>query len=258
MKLAVKLSLTLGVLFCCIATVGLFGLYQMNKINAIATDISQTHLPSIINIQGLNILTSTFRRYETEHIHSKTPTIMLFYERKMQQVREAIDARLEVYKNSLATAEEKELYQSIVTRWNHYLTLSTEATMLSKALQTHEAIFLLDNESLRQYQIMVSTLVKAAELDVSMGKEASQAGTALYTDATRLVMFMLIATLLLAAGLGGYLVRDTLRTLGKDPSDLGALARRIADGDLDVQTDERAVGVYADMLVMVDNLRQHL
>lgn len=258
MKLAVKLLLTLGVLFVGVALAGTCSLYQMNKINKIATELSQNWLPATVLVQGLDGLTSDFRRNETYHIYSENPQIISASERKLFSIENEISRTIARYKKHLSTPDEGRYFQEVEGLWQRYLIVSSEIRKLSAAKETQKAEQLMQGESQRQYALFTTALLKLVDLNVVMGKQASRGGNALYTDATRQITLMLVLTLLLVAGIGGYLVRDILRKLGKDPEELGALARKIANGDLDVPDDNEAVGVYADILIMVDNLKQYI
>jgi len=50
------------------------------------------------------------------------------------------------------------------------------------------------------------------------------------------------------------IIRTTLRQLGKDPSEIVAIAHSISRGDLTLSFDERAMGVYANMKEMAQQL----
>lgn len=54
------------------------------------------------------------------------------------------------------------------------------------------------------------------------------------------------------------IVRNTLRQLGKDPGELRSLAVEVAGGKLDIDREPEAVGVYAEILVMVERLRKNI
>lgn len=258
MKLAVKLFLTLGVLFIGVAIAGTCSLYQMGRINQIATDLSQNWLPATVLVQGLDGLTSDFRRTETCHVYSENQQAMSDFERKLHFIKSEINNTIVRYKKHISTPEEERYFQNVEELWQQYLDINKKILVLSTAEETKKAEQVMLGESQRQYSLFATALLKLVDLNVVMGKQASRDGNALYDNATRLITLILIVTLLLVAGLGGYLVRDILRNLGKDPEELGALARKIANGNLDVPADDEAVGVYADMLVMVDNLKQHI
>ena len=71
------------------------------------------------------------------------------------------------------------------------------------------------------------------------------------------VMWVSLGALVASVLLSFFLVRVIKRPLGGEPADMERIARSIANGDLTVKfTDaDKATGVYAAMMEMVDNLR---
>lgn len=55
-----------------------------------------------------------------------------------------------------------------------------------------------------------------------------------------------------------WLSRNTLRQLGKDPGELNALARRVANGDYNVEEGSKKQGVYGAIVEMVHALKTHI
>ena len=68
----------------------------------------------------------------------------------------------------------------------------------------------------------------------------------------------LIIALLLAGGLAWFIVRGVLRQLGKDPGALEVIARRVTDGDYAVDDGSPRIGVYGNLLSMVEALKTHI
>lgn len=77
---------------------------------------------------------------------------------------------------------------------------------------------------------------------------------------TNLIFNVLVCLVLLAAAgfLGTKLARSITRQLGCEPSDVANIARQISAGtlDLDIQKKERLEGAYADIISMVDALKE--
>ena len=54
------------------------------------------------------------------------------------------------------------------------------------------------------------------------------------------------------------LVRNTLRQLGKDPGELNVIAKRVVDGDYNVDDGGKKMGVYGSIVEMVNALKEHI
>jgi methyl-accepting chemotaxis protein len=72
-----------------------------------------------------------------------------------------------------------------------------------------------------------------------------------------MIIWISISAILVSVLLSVLLVRFIKRPLGGEPADMERIARRIADGDMQIEFDKRtsATGVYAAMMEMVDKLR---
>lgn len=72
------------------------------------------------------------------------------------------------------------------------------------------------------------------------------------------VLWVSFIAILFSIGLSWFLVRLIKKPLGGEPRDMEVIARRIADGDLDIKFENRdqATGVYAAMAEMVERLTQ--
>ena len=53
-------------------------------------------------------------------------------------------------------------------------------------------------------------------------------------------------------------MRNTLRQLGKDPGELNVIAKRVVDGDYNVDDGGKKMGVYGSIVEMVNALKEHI
>ncbi len=95
------------------------------------------------------------------------------------------------------------------------------------------------------------------EVKLSVMAEQNELGPRLQAANKRtatILIALAVTALVLAVGTALFIVRSTLRQLGRDPSQIAAIAQSIAEGDLDVTFDDDAVGVYAYMKNMATQL----
>ncbi len=69
-----------------------------------------------------------------------------------------------------------------------------------------------------------------------------------------IIIVLSLASLLLGVITAFFIIRTTLRQLGKDPAVISDIAEAIAGGDLDISFDAEAIGVYANMKDMTEQL----
>ncbi len=258
MKLATKLSAAMGTLALSAAFIGIFSLYQMNTLNMLSSEISENWLPSTVLVQRINTMTSDYRLNEVSHIFSEDKEAMAQYERKMADLKQSIIDTAAEYRTLISTPEEEAFFANFTNNWRAYQEESTKILELSRQLKTAEAIGALEGKSLQLFDTASEELWKDVQLNIQKGKESTAQGEALFSTVgvllVSIIAFLLIGSVVLCV----LIIRNTTKSLGKDPAELGALARRVAGGDLDVHNDKKAVGVYADILVMVDNLKTNI
>ena len=79
------------------------------------------------------------------------------------------------------------------------------------------------------------------------------------TEATqRYILLTLGITVLVTAIFTAWIIRDTLRKLGKDPDELMAVTDLIAQGRLDIADDGESYGVFSNIIKMSINLFEHM
>ncbi|MBZ2173382.1 methyl-accepting chemotaxis protein [Nitratidesulfovibrio sp. SRB-5] len=93
------------------------------------------------------------------------------------------------------------------------------------------------------------------------GEALAHAGEAL-AAASRTATWLLAGVALAATCVGGVIAfvlpRGTVRQLGKDPGELAAIARRVTEGDYDIDDGSPRAGVYGHIVDMVHSLKKHL
>jgi methyl-accepting chemotaxis protein len=97
---------------------------------------------------------------------------------------------------------------------------------------------------------LIAMQLKAANIDLEKAK-------ADYQTAVRNSIALLGAGVLLAVALAWIIIRGAMRRLGADPAEAGAVARRIADGDLQFEMNEGkhdAVSLMGALRQMKDSL----
>ena len=258
MKLSTKLAMSFGAMTAIIIVLGVFALMQMGRLNEESSIISKGRMPAVIAIQRMNTLTSDFRNAEMRHIFSENAQEMSGYEKQVDELRTQIGQNMAAYENLIAQPEERALFDKYKNVRMEYRRINQSMVKLSHDFRTKEAIALLDSDSRNVYFELSRVIEDLVALNRKDAAKASEDGDAMYDNAKTLVTTMLALGIIIAVGLTIIIVRGTLRTLGKDPGELGAIARSVAAGNLDVTAEGRPVGVYQDILAMVENLKTNI
>ena len=258
MKLRTKLSLSMGLLMAMLCGLGIFSLYQMNNINDASTDISKNWMPSTVNVQRLNTLTSDYRIQEILHIYSTDQQEMGFYGKRMDDILAQFNQTSAKYIKLLSSPEEQKLYDEFLVAWKEYMAAHDEIYKLSVQDQTAQAVDILTHRSRELFEKASGILLQLVKLNLQGSDQASLAGDEMYDSSKMWVTAVLIAAVLIGVLLIFFLVRNVLRQLGKDPGELNGIARRVVDGDYNVDDGGKKMGVYGAIVEMVNALKTHI
>ena len=256
MRLSLKLSLSMGFMALLLCAIGLFSLYQMREVNQISTEISSSWLPSVEKVQRLNTLASDYRIQEIMYVFS--PETREMRARQMGELQRSFDACDKEYRQLISSPEEQAYYDAFLSQWKAYMAAHEEIVSLVGQGREKEASEVLRTRSKQTFDAAGATLDKDVELNVQGGKTAGERGNRLYAEAGNTIAAALIIALLLAGGLAWFIVRGVLRQLGKDPGALEVIARRVTDGDYAVDDGSPRIGVYGNLLSMVEALKTHI
>ncbi|MEG2172094.1 MAG: methyl-accepting chemotaxis protein [Desulfovibrionaceae bacterium] len=258
MKLGTKLSLSLGLLTVFILMVGGIGILQMDKINNAATLLAEEWLPATVAIEELNTTLSDYRIAQVQHVFSTDPAVMADYEKKMAGYEKQEAMLIKKYESYPMSPVGERMYRKYQEFRKQYDGINDVFIKLSREGKTQDAIALLNGKGLEFYNETNATLGKIVAANVEGGQKAGRDGAEVYAAARTSILILLVVSVVVAIGISIVLIRNTLHMLGKDPAELQKIARDVAAGNLDLPADDKAVGVYAEILVMVENLKEHI
>ena len=153
MKLATKLSLSLGILTVLIAGLGIFCVAQMADINSFSDTISEKWLPRVILTEEIRVNADSYRRQQMRHIIARTQQEMTEIEEELADFAVAFNDRLERLKASLDIPEARELLNEIEVLWDDYRKESRTILDLSKRNRPDEAVPVLTGKSRQNFQL---------------------------------------------------------------------------------------------------------
>jgi len=143
------------------------------------------------------------------------------------------DLKTAVARSTSADAnEEKQLFAEIARVESLYGPVALDIVERAVAGQREEAIVRINQDCIP----LLRQLLAAGEAYMHQSREAAnaevEAERATYETQRNLMIGVCVIAVLLALGLGIGIVRSLLRTLGAEPLDLSAAARRVASGDM--------------------------
>ena len=230
MKLAPKLFGAFAIVLLLMASLGLFALVQMSKVNDSSSEIASNWMPSIKYIKEIDTNTSDYRIAELEHVVSEVPADMQAAEVKMRKLVEAMEKTEGLYTKLISSPEERSLFDLFVKQFKDYQVVHDRVMGLSRALKTKEAMALMSGESSKLYDAFSDTLAKLVELNEKGGNDASAAGDSLYATARLWVIAILGICTLLGLAMAWAITRAITQPLAQAVK----VANQLAKGDMAV------------------------
>ena len=258
MTLRTKLALSTGFLLIMLCGLGIFSLTQMNRINDVAGEIIDEWFPATRYTMRLDTLVSDFRIAEIRHIYATEQDVMAGYEKEMNELLTAIKDNEAKYAALLETDDERKLWAKFEEEWKEYMETHARILKLSRDEQTEKAIGILNTTSKELYRKTSKSLGAIVDFNVEGSKKTSDLGVKVFSDSRSMVIGMLIVVLLISIVLMAFIIRNTLRQLGKDPGVLDGLARRVVGGDYNIDDGSEKIGVYGSIVEMVTALKRNI
>ena len=77
-------------------------------------------------------------------------------------------------------------------------------------------------------------------------------------NANIILTLVIVASLFFGIGIAILISFMVQKKLGADPSELGEIAKRVVGGEYDIDDGQRHIGVFNDLILMVNALKQHI
>ena len=142
-----KLIFVFTILVIVIFSMGIYSISTLKAVNDGSTFIATNSIPGIQSSGRINTMTSDFRVLELQHIIAQDKPTMDSLEQQMTAKNNEITAELSVYEKTIEDPKDRDLYNTIVSQWNSYLTIHNNVLDLSRQLKTDEAVNLMNNDS---------------------------------------------------------------------------------------------------------------
>ena len=258
MKLSTKIAASMGCLAVLMAVLGIYLIMQMSMVNDVATRLTTRLVPTQNYTNEANNAISEYRLAEILHIYNDDPAKMREYEQQQQKWAAVVTGDVKKLEALIFSPQAKQAFKDYLAARESYRATSEKVLAISRAGRTAEAIALMDGESRTQYDNMsnaIDALLKA--INGSIAKINADADE-MYATSRLIGIVLVVAAVLIAIILTLLLVRNTLRQLGKDPGELNAIARRVVEGDYNVDDGGQKMGVYGSIVEMVGALKTHI
>ncbi|NVN93518.1 MAG: methyl-accepting chemotaxis protein, partial [Desulfuromonadales bacterium] len=178
---------------------------------------------------------------------------------EIKKQRAEIVTKSDLYEKTLLTDKGRTDFANFKASRSEYIRVMEKILPLIEAGQHEQvkALFKLDEKKAAQdYQDKLDTMM---DVKVAYGKQVADDNAALVKLASSITAVFMVCAVLVSIGLGILISRIVVGQLGGDPSEVVAITRKVADGDLSMQIDvsnKRSDSLMAAMSTMVGSLRE--
>ena len=258
MKLSTKIAASMGTLAALMAILGCYLITELIKSNTMSTTMAEKFVPLISLSDQIKTDVVMYRLNESYHIFAQNAEEMAASEREMDKYKRQIAEGLEKI-GSLSTAPAA---QEIAARYlkvqDEYYAISKDVVALSRALKPEEAMKLLRGKSAEAYKKLTDMSSRFAAFQLDQSERANHESDIIAATARNAGITTMVISLLIAIALTILIVRNTIRQLGKDPGELNSIARRVVEGDYNVDDGGKKQGVYGAIVEMVNALKSNI
>lgn len=215
----------------------------MGQMNEMTVDISTSWLPSVDTARDMSTTISNIRLNELGYLTAASADIKASSFEYLQKEKEDMAALLATY-GELIDEEERSFYDNAMNFWTQYNEADEEMMMLARQGRTEEARAILESECVDLYNSLNSAFDDIIAYNTEGSDDAAQESSFLYRTATRLMVTVIIAIILV----GVFFSFVIIRSIKIPISEIENAALKMAEGDLNVAisyTSKDELGVLA-------------
>ena len=228
LKLAHKLLVSFVLILLISAVSGLYGLVQMERVNATATDLARQWMPAGRTLQDMRYQLQRYRSQTMQHVMAQTSEEMAVYDKSMPKLWDELLKNQQSYGKYVRTDKERALLAEIGEELKAYAVQTAKVVDLSHQLLNDDASEILRGEALNISRGINTRLEALSEINYQATEETNQAGDDLYAAARWWVMALLLSSIVIGVALAVLVARSISRPLQSAVK----LAQSVAAGDL--------------------------
>ena len=255
-KISAKLGIGFAIMVVLSALLGGLSIYQMGRINANTTELSENWLPSLSYVGEMQTLLNDMRRAELQHVVAINPE-----EKKSEADR--IGSNIvklaepgKKFESLLDSPKERQAFDQYKQELGTYLSTSSKLMSLSSVGPSGlEATALyLRGDSRTAFRAIFKTLNDLSTVNIKGAEGSSEEAHSTYLSGKINVALMLCATTALAIILGAWITHQITRPI---QSAVDA-AREFAIGNLAVPLRAEGIDEPAQLLQALETMRVDL
>lgn len=227
-----KISRRAGLGFALIALMALllgsFSLLEMRRMNEQSRVVDRNWLPSILALNDTALSVSRIRTITLRLLTVRTDEDMRSNLERLTELKQQLQTQQHNYEQLISLDEEKVAYEGFQRAKALYMTEQEKLSALAQQGHQDQAIDVANGSLYEHADAMVKALIALIDLNKQGAKQASLESDTVFSNASELVLTMMIVAVLLTIVLAVVLTRSIVRPLSQAVS----VAEVIASGDL--------------------------
>lgn len=258
-----KISLLAVVLLMTLAALGYFAVRQMNIIHGVAKEIQYDWLPSVRTIGAIKGALLEHVGLVPVHIFNQDQSKKKSIELKMQNVVFQFNKEIEVYKNTISSEEDQELFNRFGGLWNSYILALDPVITLSRNNDNYIARDMFEKKVRPLAEAAGEALERIIEYNNKGANAGGQKAEATFEASVFWMVAINIGVLLLGVGIATY----SVVAIGKTIALVNEPMHRLAHGDLNAKIPvlnentefgeiAKTLTIFKNNLIEAEQLRQ--
>jgi methyl-accepting chemotaxis protein len=259
-NLKMRMKLLAGFMLVALVT-GAVGYVGITELTAMSEGASTIYNRITVPVSDLGDISTAFERVRInlwETTITQDPQVKAKRLEKIKKLRAGIADKGTDYEKGIQSDTGRKMFDEYKKSWEAYEQVINRLQPLIEADKDAEATAILEGDGLKAATDMQDIIDKLQENKIKVGKTIDDTNDATAIRSSRLMGIMIAAGVLLAVGLGLFITRAVEIQLGGDPSEVGAIANRVAQGDMSLEIDlhgQKDDSVMAAMQQMVNAIK---
>jgi methyl-accepting chemotaxis protein len=261
MSLRARLLTGFAVIALFSLVVGLIGLRNMGAINSRAATMYRQELMGLFYGEEANADYINVARAEKNYVISSTAEERSRYKKQWDDFLADAKAMMDKAQPLIVTDSGKAKLAEVKAAYEAWLPLSEQVLELSDKeglSRQSEAGNLTMFGARDKVNVLNKAMSELTKMKRDDAQQAAEANERLYASSVLFMSLVIAGAMLIGALVGIYLSSSVRKTVGGEPSEVAAIADRVAAGDLDIDdsSKDKATGINRALLEMTRKLRE--
>ncbi|MFZ0694715.1 MAG: MCP four helix bundle domain-containing protein, partial [Alphaproteobacteria bacterium] len=206
-SIKVKLLGAFAIILVAVAALGAFCVRKLSAIDGEAAILADEWLPGVQVSADINSETGDIRTAQAVHIFATAPDDQAKIEKNIADLNSKVSDSLKKYESLINSDQEKEVFGKVRSTWQGYMDQAQEMMKLSRANQDEQAIVLYRGKMQELYDQNGEAIDELIKINVEGSAAAKKSGDEVYASSRMIIIVAVVATVVMALGIGYLLVR---------------------------------------------------